>query len=119
MQIIPSGPNFENSVVREIIQAAVQLARREVVLSTPYFIPDSATISALQVAARRGLRVTLIVPRANDSLLAAWASRANYARLLEAGIELWEHRRGFLHSKTISVDDEIEIVTTENIDRRS
>jgi len=119
VQIIPSGPNFENSVVREIIQAAVQLARREVVLSTPYFIPDSATISALQVAARRGLRVTLIVPRANDSLLAAWASRANYARLLEAGIELWEHRRGFLHSKTISVDDEIAIVTTANLDRRS
>jgi cardiolipin synthase len=118
-QVLPSGPNFENSVVRELIQAAIQLARREIVFSTPYFIPDSPTIAAMAVAARRGIRVTLILPRANDSLLAAWASRANYALLLDAGVELWEHRRGFLHSKTVSVDDEFAIVTTANLDRRS
>lgn len=119
VQVIPSGPNFENSVVLGLIQAAIQLARREIVLSTPYFIPDSATIAALEVAARRGLRVTLIVPRANDSALAALASRANYGRLLRAGVELWEHRHGFLHSKTVSVDDEMAIITTANLDRRS
>ena len=119
VQVIPSGPNFENAVVLDLIQAAIQLARREIVLSTPYFIPDSATIAGLEVAARRGVRVTLVVPRANDSLLAALASRANYGRLLEAGVELWEHRRGFLHSKTVSVDDELAIVTTANLDRRS
>jgi cardiolipin synthase len=103
----------------DLIQAAIQLARREIVLSTPYFIPDSATIAGLEVAARRGLRVTLIVPRANDSLLAALASRVNYGRLLAAGVELWEYRRGFLHSKTVSVDGELAIVTTANLDRRS
>jgi cardiolipin synthase len=118
-QVLPSGPNFGNSIVRELIQAAIQLARREIVLSTPYFIPDSPTLSAMAVAARRGIRVTLILPRANDSRLAAWASRANYAAMLEAGVELWEHRRGFLHSKTVSVDDEFAIVTTANLDRRS
>ena len=119
VQVIPSGPNFENNVVLDLIQAAIQLARREIVLSTPYFIPDSATIAGLEVAARRGLRVTLIVPHANDSLLAALASRVNYARLLDAGVELWEFRRGFLHSKTVSVDGEMAIVTTANLDRRS
>jgi cardiolipin synthase len=119
VQVIPSGPNFGNNVVMDLIQAAIQLARREIVLSTPYFIPDSATIAGLEVAARRGLRVTLIVPRANDSLLAALASRVNYGRLLAAGVELWEHRRGFLHSKTVSVDGELAIVTTANLDRRS
>lgn len=118
-QVIPSGPNFENNVVLDLIQAAIQLSRSEIVLSTPYFIPDSATIAGLEVAARRGVRVTLIVPRANDSALAALASRVNYARLLDAGVELWEHRRGFLHSKTVSVDDELAIVTTANLDRRS
>jgi cardiolipin synthase len=118
-QVIPSGPNFENNVVLDLIQAAIQLSRNEIVLSTPYFIPDSATIAGLEVAARRGVRVTLIVPRANDSALAALASRVNYARLLDAGVELWEHRRGFLHSKTVSVDDELAIVTTANLDRRS
>jgi cardiolipin synthase len=107
-QVLPSGPNFGNSIVRELIQAAIQLARRE-----------SPTLSAMAVAARRGIRVTLILPRANDSRLAAWASRANYAAMLEAGVELWEHRRGFLHSKTVSVDDEFAIVTTANLDRRS
>jgi cardiolipin synthase len=119
VQVIPSGPNFENSVVRGLVQAAIQVARQEIVLSTPYFIPDSPTMAAMEVAARRGVRVTLIVPRANDSLLAAWASRASYGRLLEAGVEVWEYRRGFLHSKTISVDDEMGIITTANLDRRS
>ena len=97
--------------MRGLVQAAIQVARQEIVLSTPYFIPDSPTMAAMEVAARRGVRVTLIVPRANDSLLAAWASRASYERLLDAGVELWEYRRGFLHSKTISVDDEMGIVT--------
>jgi cardiolipin synthase len=119
VQMIPSGPNFENNVVAQLIQASIQLARREIVFTTPYFMPDSATIAAIEVAARRGLRVTLILPRANDSKLAALASRANYGRLLAAGVELWEHRHGFLHSKTISVDDELAIVTTANLDRRS
>ena len=119
VQVIPSGPNFENNMVATLIEAAIQLARREIVFTTPYFLPDSATLAALEVAARRGLRVTLIVPRANDSKLVALASRANFARLLAAGVELWEHRHGFLHSKTISVDDELAIVTTANLDRRS
>lgn len=118
-QVIPSGPNFENSVVLSLMQGAIQLARREIVLTTPYFIPDISTISALQVAARRGIRVTVIVPRASDSKLAALASRANYERMLKAGVELWEFKRGFLHSKTITVDNELAIITTANLDRRS
>ncbi len=118
-QVIPSGPNFNNSVVAELIQASIQLARREVMFCTPYFLPDEATISAMEVAARRGLRVTVILPRANDSLLCAYASRAQFHRLLQAGVEIWEFRPGFLHSKTVTVDDEIGIVTTANMDRRS
>ncbi|MFO0782408.1 MAG: cardiolipin synthase [Phycisphaerales bacterium] len=118
-QVIPSGPNFENAVVPELIQASIQLARREVMLSTPYYIPDDATVSAMEVAARRGLRVTLIVPRANDSVLCAYASRAHFDRLLDAGVEVWEYRAGFLHSKTVCVDDDIAIITTANLDRRS
>lgn len=118
-QVIPSGPNFANNVVTELIQASIQLARREVMLSTPYFIPDDATISAMEVAARRGLRVTLIVPQANDSVLCAYASRSHFSELLEAGVEIWEYHTGFLHSKTVSVDDDITIVTTANLDRRS
>lgn len=119
VQVIPSGPNFDNSVVAELIQASIQLARREVMLCTPYFLPDEATIAAMEVAARRGLRVTVIVPRANDSLLCAYASRSHFERLLEAGVEIWEFKPGFLHSKTVTVDDEIGIVTTANLDRRS
>jgi len=118
-QAIPSGPNFENSTVTALMQASIQLARRQVCLSTPYFVPDEATVSSMEVAARRGLRVTLIVPRVNDSLLAALASKAHFEALLDAGVEIWEYQPGFLHSKTVAVDDEIAIVTTANLDRRS
>ena len=118
-QVIPSGPNYENSTVTALMQAAIQLARRQVCLSTPYFVPDEATISSMEVAARRGLRVTLIVPRVNDSLLAALASKAHFESLLDAGVEIWQYEAGFLHSKTVSVDGEMAIVTTANLDRRS
>jgi cardiolipin synthase len=89
------------------------------VLTTPYFVPDEASMVSLLTAARRGVRTVLIVPEHNDSLLVRLASRRFYERLLEAGVEIWQYRGGLLHAKTIVADGRTCLMTSANLDRRS
>ncbi len=118
-QIMASGPNYDNDAVRSLLMAAIQLARIEIVLTTPYFVPDSDMFSALCVAAQRGVEVHLVVPQRNNSWLVGLASRARYGALLAAGIHIHEFTRGLLHAKTVTVDSLFAIVTSSNLDRRS
>ena len=118
-QSFATGPNFENDAVTQLIQSAVQIANEEIVLTTPYFVPDYATLSALAVAARRGVRVHLIVPARNDSMWVGLASRSLFRNLLECGVRIHEFQKGLLHAKTIVVDRSTAIVTSANLDRRS
>ena len=118
-QSFATGPNFANDAVTQLIQSAVQIANEEIVLTTPYFVPDYATLSALAVAARRGVRVHLVVPARNDSMWVRLASRSLYRNLLECGVRIHEFQKGLLHAKTIVVDRSTAIVTSVNLDRRS
>ncbi len=118
-QIIGTGPTTYNDAMHELLQASIHAAREEIILTTPYFVPDEATQSALRTAARRGVDTTLIVPARNDSRLVAAASRSNYEPLLESGVKIAEFRSGLLHSKTMTVDRDIALVTSANLDRRS
>ena len=118
-QAVATGPNFRNEQMTLLMQAAVQVARREITLTTPYFVPDMPMHAALAVAARRGVRVRLVVPRRNDSWLVQRASRGLYDMLLEAGVEIHEFTGGLLHAKTVLVDDLVSVITSANLDRRS
>lgn len=118
-QAVATGPNFRNDAMASLLQAAVHLARGEIVLTTPYYVPDLAMQSALAVAARRGVRVHLVVPRRNDSWLVQRASRAFYDELLAAGVSIHEFTGGLLHAKTLTVDGTTSVVTSANLDRRS
>jgi cardiolipin synthase len=119
IQIIATGPNFYSEATTQIVQACIQIVHEEIILTTPYFVPDETTITNLCVASRRGVDVTLVVPKRNDSRLVAAASRSNYAPLLEAGVKILEFKKGLLHAKTISIDKDIGIVMSANLDRRS
>ena len=118
-QVIASGPNYASHIVTDVIQACTQTADVELVLTTPYFVPDQATIVNLSVAARRGIEVHLVVPKRNDSRLVAYASRSTYHTLLSAGVRIHEFVGGLLHAKTISVDRTTALITSANLDRRS
>jgi cardiolipin synthase len=118
-QVIPTGPLKPDCSATDLVVTLLGLARDEIVLTTPYFVPDSPTIAALTVAARRGVQVRLVVPARNDSLLVAHAARAFYATLLEAGVEIAEFQGGLLHAKTISVDSRVAFISSANLDRRS
>jgi cardiolipin synthase len=88
-------------------------------MTTPYFVPDEVTVTALVSSARAGEPTTLIVPKRNDSPLVAAASRSFYERLLQAGVRLYEFKPGLLHAKTLTLGDDRSVISTANLDRRS
>lgn len=118
-QFLGTGPGSSRAAARLLVQAMLQVAREEIILTTPYFVPDDATLTSLCTSARRGVQVKLIVPRRNDSRLVALASRGFYEPLLEAGIEILEYNGGLLHAKTVTVDRRLALITSANLDRRS
>ena len=119
IQIMGTGPNSYNDALRQLTQAAFHCAREELILTTPYFVPDEATAIALRTAARQGVETTLIVPARNDSPLVAAASRSFYEKLLDAGVKIYEFNKGLLHAKTMTIDRDLAFLSTANLDRRS
>lgn len=119
IQIAGTGPVGQNEAMRELTLTALHSAQEEVILTTPYFVPDSPVFHALMATARCGVSTTLVVPARNDSRWIAAASRAYYQGLIEAGVQIYEYEPGLLHAKTLTVDRGLSLITTANMDRRS
>ena len=102
-----------------VVVALIYGARERVVITTPYFVPDSALLQALQTAVLRGVEVHLVVSRQKDQLLVRLAQRSYYAQLLEAGVRVHLYREAFLHAKHVSIDGEIALIGSSNMDIRS
>jgi len=98
---------------------SIYAARKELSLTTPYFVPDEAITSALLAAARRGVAVILILPEKNDSRLVHYTCRSHFDELLEAGVRIFGFKGGLLHTKSAVVDGEISLFGTVNLDVRS
>jgi cardiolipin synthase len=118
-QIVGTGPNFNNEALAQVLHACFHAAKDELVLTTPYYVPDTATEAALRAAALRGVHTTLIVPARNDSHLVGLASRSHYASLLRAGVDIQEYQAGLLHAKTMTIDHDLFMIGSANLDRRS
>jgi cardiolipin synthase len=99
--------------------SALYAAEHELIITTPYFVPDQALLRAVCAAPRRGVETTLILPALNDSPLVAAASRSAYPDLLTSGVRLFEYPLGLLHTKSITIDGRIALVGSANMDRRS
>jgi cardiolipin synthase len=118
-QVIATGPTGRWSAAPELFAALLWSARREIVVTTPYYVPVEAMQSALCAAANRGVRTVVVFPARNDSFAVAAASRSFYADLLAAGVEIREFLPGLLHAKTLTVDGEAALIGSANMDRRS
>jgi cardiolipin synthase A/B len=118
-QVIGTGPTQPYAAMTACFAELVHSARTELVVTTPYFVPDEQLLFALTSAARRGVRTVLIVPRRNDSRIVAGASRSYYGALLAAGVEVHEFRPGLLHAKTMIADGTVGLIGSANLDRRS
>lgn len=118
-QVIGTGPTVRNSAMPEVFGTLMFAACRELVITTPYFVPDEAILQALCSSARRGVASTVIFPARNDSWVVAAASRSYYADLLGAGVQIFEYVGGLLHTKSLTVDGEVTLIGSANMDRRS
>lgn len=119
IQVIASGPGEAGDGLLQMILALINSASDELVLTTPYLVPDESLLRALRGAASRGVGVSLIVPEKVDSFLTRFASRSYYDDLLEAGVEIYLYQSGLLHTKSIVVDGAISMFGTVNLDMRS
>jgi cardiolipin synthase len=118
-QVIGSGPTVRYSAMPEMFECLLFAARREVVVTTPYYVPDEALQNALCTNAYRGVDTTLVFPARNDSWIVGAASRSYYADLLAAGVKIYEYDGGLLHTKSLTLDGEITLIGSANMDRRS
>jgi cardiolipin synthase len=118
-QVIGSGAGVRYSAMSEVFVTLMNAARRELVITTPYYVPDEPIQAALCASARRGVATTIVFPRRNDSWIVAAASRSYYRDLIEAGVEIREFVGGLLHAKTLTLDGEVALIGSANIDRRS
>jgi cardiolipin synthase A/B len=119
VQVVPTSPRPDVAAMRESVLLAIYAARRELVITTPYFVPDEATMAALTSAARRGVSTTIVVPRVIDSRMVAWAAQSHFQQLLDAGVRVMWFHAGMLHSKAMTVDGEFSMIGSANIDMRS
>ncbi|MFO1093749.1 MAG: cardiolipin synthase [Planctomycetaceae bacterium] len=117
--VVGTGPTVRNSAMPEVFETLMYTARHELTITTPYYVPDESMQSALCNCARRGINTTVIFPARNDSRFVGAASRSYYAELLNAGVNIFEYEGGLLHSKTLTLDGEITLIGSANMDRRS
>ena len=118
-QVIATGPTIRNSAMPETFETLMHAARTRLVISTPYYVPNEAMQGALCAAAHRGIDTTIIFPARNDSREVGAASRSYYLELAEAGVKIHEYVGGLLHTKSMTVDDDITLIGSANMDRRS
>lgn len=119
VQIIASGPNSETEHLKNMYIKLIMSAKKSVFIQTPYFIPDSSFMDACKMALLAGIDVRIMIPNRPDHPFVYWATWAHAGELLPYGAKILIYDNGFLHAKTIVVDEEVASVGTTNIDPRS
>lgn len=119
-QVVPSGPGYATENNLRLFLSLIYGATEKVILTSPYFVPDEAMVYAITTACQRGLEVQLFVSEIGDQGLVYHAQRSYYTALLEAGVRIFLYPAPFiLHSKHFSIDDDIAVIGSSNMDIRS
>ena len=118
-QIVKSSPEEGGDAMYRLFLLAARAARRSILLTNPYFLPDDALSELLMQAVKRGVSVQVLVPGVVDHELVRQASRAEFGQMLQAGIEIYEYQAALLHAKTMVVDGLWATVGSTNLDNRS
>jgi cardiolipin synthase len=119
-QLVPSGPGFATENNLRLFLALLYAAQKKIIITSPYFVPDESLMYAVTAACQRGVRVELFVSEIGDQALVYHAQRSYYEALLEAGVVIWLYKKPtILHSKHMSIDDEVAVIGSSNMDMRS
>lgn len=119
VQISASGPDSDWENIGMAFFAAIGNAKKLIYISTPYMMPPSYISLALKTAALSDIDVRIIIPGVSDAIIPKWCSLSYVEKLLEAGVRIYTYQAGFIHSKTIIVDDILSSIGTTNLDFRS
>ncbi|TYC10796.1 cardiolipin synthase [Bizionia gelidisalsuginis] len=118
-QIIASGPSSDYPNIMYTLIQAIGLAKEEILLTTPYFIPEKSYLDAIKIAALSGIKIKILVPSVSDSFIINATCNSYYQELLEAGVAIYKYNKGFVHAKTMVCDNYVSFVGTANLDNRS
>ncbi|MGO2684205.1 MAG: cardiolipin synthase [Microbacterium sp.] len=119
-QIVPSGPGYEVENNLRLFLALLYAAQRKIMIVSPYFVPDEALLLAVSAACDRGVQVELFVSEEGDQAVVYHAQRSYYEALLRAGVRIWMYRKPYiLHTKSLTIDEEIAVIGSSNMDMRS
>ena len=119
-QVVPSGPGFEGENNLRLFNSLVYAAQHKVIITSPYFVPDDSMLYAITTAAQSGLDVQLFVSEIGDQFMVFHAQRSYYEQLLRAGVRIWLYPEPtVLHSKHFTIDDEVAVIGSSNMDMRS
>lgn len=119
VQTVTSGPDSDWASIQQSYFTLINMAKRYVYISTPYFMPGETTLNALKTAAMSGVDVRILLPHKSDSWLTHWCTRSYVEELLDAGVKIYWYQKGINHSKVIVVDGIVASVGTANMDLRS
>ena len=119
VQIISSGPDTHEQSIRDTYLRLIHKATKSIYIQTPYFIPDEAIFTALQIAVESGIEVNIMIPCKPDHPFVYWATYSYIGELVLAGANCYTYNNGFLHAKGIVVDEEVLCYGTANMDIRS
>lgn len=118
-QMVLSGPDSDYAAIMQAFFATIARAKRYIYISTPYFLPNEALLTALKVAAMSGVDVRIMLPNRSDAKMAHWASRSYFTEMLEAKVNIYLYHKGFNHSKLMIVDGNFGSIGSANMDTRS
>jgi cardiolipin synthase len=118
-RVVTSGPDNDLEKIEFVVLSALSCARKSIKIMTPYFLPDERIITALSLAAFRGVEVDLVLPEHSNHPTVDWGSRVQMSPLLKAGCRVWTYPAPFNHSKLMTVDDLWALVGSANWDVRS
>ncbi len=119
MQVVGSGPDMDWEPIMQAFCYLIHHATKYIYIQTPYFLPNESINNALEMAALGGIDIKLIIPSRSDAKFVYEASLTYVAPLLKAGVQIYQYTGGFIHAKTMVVDDEIAIIGSANMDYRS
>jgi cardiolipin synthase len=119
-QVVPSGPGFEGENNLRLFNSLVYAATERVILTSPYFVPDDSMLYAITTAAQQGLDVQLLASEVGDQPVVYHAQRSYYEALLRAGVRIWLYESPtVLHAKHFTIDNEVAVLGSSNMDMRS